>query len=100
MHRHGQSQTESPSTADIAAARTQFLADLRVVFSSEAGKRVLDALRARAGTTKPSCQPVAGTPIDPFLTHWRDGRRSVILEIESDLAVPEDEPERKPEARS
>lgn len=74
-----------------AAARDAVLRDYRATFGTHAGKRVLGYLRQSAGSGRPAFLPPAGGgPIDPYAAAFRDGRKSVIDEIEGILATPED----------
>ena len=82
---HGQQNKE------IQAERSRHLADLRAVFTTSAGQRVLDGLKSRAGIHRPAAIVRAGEPVDPYLTLYRDGRRSIILELLADLATAENE---------
>lgn len=66
----------------IAQARADFLQQLRACFDSPAGKSTLDWLHAAAGTKSPAYTP-GGSPTDAV---WRDGRKSLVLEIEANLA--------------
>lgn len=65
----------------IAAAKAAYLQDLRASCESPAGKFILAHLHAAAATDSPS-YVVGGNPNDTF---WRDGRKSIVLEIERNL---------------
>ena len=68
------------------AARHEFLADLRAIFDSSAGVRVLAWLHATARTRKPAFLPAAGSgPIDPYAAAIADGRKAIVWEIEANL---------------
>ena len=74
----------------ITQARVEFLADLRATFGSPAGARVLAYLRQSAGHGKPAFLPTASGAICPFASAARDGRKSIIDEIDANLAIRED----------
>ena len=65
----------------IAQARAEFLQQLRACFDSPAGKSTLGWLHATAGTKSPA-YTTGGSANDAI---WRDGRKSIILEIEANL---------------
>jgi hypothetical protein len=65
----------------IDSARADFLQQLRACFDSPAGKPTLAWLHATAGTKSPAYSP-GGSANDAI---WRDGRKSIILEIEANL---------------
>lgn len=70
--------------------RESFLQDVRATFTTEPGARVLAILRQSAGLYTPATiVPPPGGTIDPSLTHFRDGRKSIILEIEAWLRETE-----------
>ncbi|MEI7910777.1 MAG: hypothetical protein WCK77_14160 [Verrucomicrobiota bacterium] len=77
-------------TDRIAQARVEFLSDLRATFGSPAGARVLAYLRQSAGHGKPAFLPTASGAICPFASASRDGRKSIIDEIDANLAIPAD----------
>lgn len=78
---------------DAASARERILADFRAVFTSDAGRAVLDHLKQSTGSGRPAFLPAAGGgPIDPYAAAVRDGRKSVVDEILGILATPEDQP--------
>ena len=81
-------QTTHPQ--EIAAARLVLLAAFRATFNSPEGQRVLHHLRASAGIGKPVFLPAPGGPIDTHAAAFRDGRHSLIHEIDALLATPED----------
>ena len=66
----------------IAQARAEFLENLRACFDSPAGKSTLAWLHATAATRKPAF--IAGDR-DPNAAAFRDGRKSIIWEIEANL---------------
>lgn len=79
----------------LQQAQLEALIDLRATFSTAAGKRTLERLRAAAGTDDPagpSALPPGWTAGEYAI--FRQGQRSVILEIYQKLAQPEDTPER------
>lgn len=87
------------STQKIAQERAAFLEQLRALFDSPAGKPVLAWLHATAGTKSPAYSP-GGNATDAI---WRDGRKSIVLEIEGNLAQARTEfgkadPATKPQA--
>jgi hypothetical protein len=63
-------------------AKAAFLADLRACFDSPAGKSVLAWLHATAATRKPCFVP---GDRDPYAAASRDGRKSIVWEIEANL---------------
>jgi hypothetical protein len=74
--------TDATETAKkIAAARKDFLADLLGTFESPCGKRVIEWLRATTAADSPAFTP-GGNPNDAI---WRDGRKSIFLEIQATL---------------
>lgn len=75
--------------------------DLREVFLSEAGQRVLRRLHAAAGTQSPRFRfnPDGRGP-NPIAAAFYDGQASVVLEIERRLALAEDRDTRRPTAVS
>lgn len=85
-------EQKKKSVSDPATiARTAILADFRACFTSTPGINVLAALKLSAGCGKPSFLPTAaGGPLDPLAAAFRDGRKSIIDEIEAHLSVPED----------
>lgn len=97
--KHGTPKETENRDAAIRERRIQHLADTRATFTSDHGKRVLDSLRDRAALHAPATVlPASGGPIDPLLTAWRDGRKSIILEILADLEQAEDRPPAEPKA--
>ena len=70
----------------IAQARADFLASLNRCFSSADGVAVLAWLHATAATRKPAFLATAGAhPIDAYAAASRDGRKSIVWEIEANL---------------
>lgn len=70
--------------------RDNLLHDIRATFTTESGARVLSMLRQSAGLYAPATViPARGGTIDPALTHYRDGRKSIVLEIEAWLRETE-----------
>jgi hypothetical protein len=74
------------------------LADLRETFGHAAGKRVIGLLHAAAATSSPCFLPGKGGVCDTHAAAFRDGRRSVILDIERWVKELEDAPEKGPAA--
>lgn len=70
-----------------AQARRDYLQSLLAVFGNDAGARVLRALHTAAATRKPSYTP-GGNVND---TLWRDGRKSIVLELEEHLQTAREE---------
>lgn len=71
--------------------RDNLLHDVRATFTTESGARVLTMLRQSAGLYAPATVvPARGGTIDPALTHYRDGRKSIVLEIEAWLRETDD----------
>lgn len=66
----------------IAQARADFLRELLACFDSPAGKSVLGWLHATAATRKPAFVP---GDRDPNAAAFRDGRKSLVWEIEANL---------------
>lgn len=87
MPNHAQPQNEK-----IAAARREYLEALLATFDSPHGRIVLRALHTSAGTRKPAYSP-GGNPNDAL---WRDGRKSLVLEIEEHLEAARIEHGSKP----
>jgi len=72
------------SQTKTAADRTrELLADFLSTFSAPDGKRVLAYLHTAAATGSPAYRPGGD---QPFATFFQDGRKSVVLEIEANLA--------------
>lgn len=84
----------------LAAERTRVLAAFRATFTSESGRIVLAALRDSAGHGHPAFLPPAGGgPLDPYAAAFRDGRKSILDEIDANLSTPEDEAPAGPAAK-
>ena len=66
----------------IARARSEFLESLRRTFGGPDGQRVLEWLHATAATRKPCFLP---GDRDPNAAAHRDGRKSIVWEIEANL---------------
>lgn len=66
-------------------ARQDFLHALLRAFESPDGAIALQWLHATAGTRSASTQPTTTGSVDPYATHYRDGRKSLVLEIEARL---------------
>lgn len=66
----------------IAQARADFDSLLLRVFDNADGQRVLDWLHAAAATRKPAFVP---GDRDPYAAASRDGRKSIVWEIEANL---------------
>jgi hypothetical protein len=82
----------------LAAARIALLADFRATFTTEHGTRALAHLRASAGIGRPVfLSPPGGGPIDPLAAAFRDGRHSILHEIQALLDEPEDAAPRTPQ---
>ena len=64
--------------------------DFRKVFTSEEGRRVLREIVSWGRVLSPS---VSGSPIDPYLTHIRDGEKNLALRI---LVAIYKEPSQRP----
>ena len=64
-----------------AQARRDYLEALLTTFESPAGRIILRSLHTAAGTRRPAYTP-GGNPNDAL---WRDGRKSIVLEIEAHL---------------
>jgi len=73
--------TANETAKKNAAARKDFLADLLATFESPCGKRVLATIRASSAADAPAFTP-GGSANDAL---WRDGRKSLYLEIEANL---------------
>ena len=65
-----------------ANQRAEFLDTLRRVFDTPDGNLVLAWLHATAGTRKPAFLP---GDRDPYAAASRDGRKSIVWEIETNL---------------
>jgi len=81
---------ETKNRDAITRAQQSILADYRATFGTDAGKRVLESLKHLTGHGKPAYLPTAGGAIDPYATHVRVGRQSVVDEILANLATAED----------
>ena len=81
---------EAQNRDSITRAQQSILSDYRATFGSDAGKRVLESLKHLAGHGKPAYLPTAGGVIDPYATHVRVGRQSIVDEILANLATAED----------
>lgn len=87
MNHHAQKKASAGSSSE----RDNLLHDVRATFTTESGARVLAMLRQSAGLYAPATViPSRGGTIDPALTHYRDGRKSIVLEIEAWLRETED----------
>ena len=82
--------THTPDNASQKkdAARRQFLADLAATFGSPAGAAVLSYLHAAAATRKPAFIP---GDRDPHAAAFRDGRKSIVWELEAALETARQE---------
>lgn len=86
---HDEHQKKNSDT--LARARAALLGDYRATFGTDAGKRALAHLRDAAGCGRPSFLPPAGGgPVDPYAAAFRDGRKSILDEIQAHLDTPED----------
>lgn len=66
-------------------------AAFRACFSSDPGRTVLDILAASAHEDSPVFRPTGpGGSYDTHAAAFRDGRRSILLEIRAHLRAPED----------
>jgi hypothetical protein len=98
----------SHEPTDQSKARADFLAALRNTFGTPDGQRVLAWLHATAATRRPAFVPAAGgKPLDAIAAAYRDGRKSVVWEIEANLEAaelppgdPADRPPTRPRARA
>jgi hypothetical protein len=89
----------------IARARADLLAALRNTFDSPDGQRVLAWLHTTAGTRRPAFTPGKAGTLCPLAAASRDGRASLVWEIEANLATARSEhgaapTAAKPKARS
>jgi len=83
-------KTDAQTKETTARARADFNAALINTFRSPDGRKILEWLHATAATGKPSFTPGrAGSPIDPLAAAIRDGRKSIVLEIEANLKAAE-----------
>ena len=63
-------------------------------FRGPSGQKVLEELKKMAGQDSTSLvQSVVDGKVDPYYTMYREGRRSVWLDIERNLMEPPDLPE-------
>lgn len=70
-------------------------ADFRKVFDgTPEGRRVLSEILSWGHMLKPS---MVGSPVDPYLTHMRDGERNIALRL---LATVNNEPQEKPQVQT
>lgn len=92
---HAQEQTDPAQEQ-----RARIISAFRRVFSTQDGTTVLDHLRRSTdtlpGTARPAFLPAPDGKYCPLAAAIRDGRRSIVLEIESILAIPEDAEPPKP----
>lgn len=83
-------------------ARLAILRSFRATFQPEHGQRVLTHLHTVTdtlpGKQRPAFLPAADGKYCPITAAFRDGRRSIILEIEAILSTPEDAEPPKPPA--
>lgn len=85
------SNAQKKANPGNSTERDNILHDVRATFTTESGARVLTMLRQSAGLYTPATVvPARGGTIDPSLTHYRDGRKSIVLEIEAWLRETED----------
>lgn len=85
--------------SDPTGRRSEILSAFRTTFTSSTGAECLTILRASTGHGKPSfLPPPGGGALDPYAAAFRDGRKSVIDEIDAYLAHPEDESKAEPKA--
>jgi hypothetical protein len=78
--------TQTNSNQKIAQARSDFLASLSRCFGSPDGAAVLAWLHSTAATRKPAFRDgPAGSHLDPYAASFRDGRKSIVWEIEANL---------------
>lgn len=83
----------------FARARAALLSDYRASFGTDAGKRTLAHLRDSAGCGRPSfLPPPGGGPVDPYAAAFRDGRKSILDEIQAHLDTAEDNQASEPAA--
>jgi hypothetical protein len=74
-------------------------AAFRSTFTSDPGRRVLAILSSSASEDQPVFRPTGpGGSYDPLAAAFRDGRRSILLEIRDLLAHPEDQLDQIPGA--
>jgi hypothetical protein len=93
-------QHAQEKTDPAALERTRIIAAFRRLFSTEDGQTVLSHLRRSTdtlpGSSRPAFLPAADGKYCPLSAAIRDGRRSILLEIEAILAIPEDAEPPKP----
>ena len=89
----------SPAIEKIAQVRQEFFDTLRRVFDSPDGTSILAWLHSAAATRKPSFLPGGnGAAYDPIAAAIRDGRKSIVLEIEENLQAARRSGDAKPKA--
>lgn len=92
---HAQEKTD-PATHE----RRAIIAAFRRLFATEDGERVLAHLQRATDTLpghqRPAFLPTSNGPFCPLHAAFRDGRRSVLHEVEAILAIPEDAEDPKP----
>ena len=71
----------------IQAKRDELLEALRQTFDSAHGKLALGWLHATAATRKPAFIPGKHDTLDPLAAAFRDGRKSILWEIEANLEL-------------
>lgn len=80
---HEQQKAHSDTTAQ---QRRDYLDTLLRVFDTPDGERILASLHASAGTRKPCFVATSnGVAVDPYTAAYRDGRHSILWEIEANL---------------
>ena len=92
--KHERTEKEAARKAAEAEAR----ADVRAVFGSTAGQRVLARLHAAAGTDLPRFRGHPDRPLDPLDAAFRDGKAEIVNAIQRTLDPPEDEEVHRPGA--
>lgn len=84
-------EQEKQNRDSIAKAQHLILSDYRATFGTDAGKRVLESLKQLSGHGRPAYLPTTSAgSIDPYATHVRVGRQSIVDEILANLAIAED----------
>lgn len=79
--------------------REDFLAALRNTFGTPDGKLILKWLHASAATRKPAFVAARGN-LDPLAAAFRDGRKSIVWEIETNLGAAATHGADKPKTRT
>ena len=90
---------DSETKARRQAAEAEARGDIRALFGSDLGQRVLGRLHAAAGTNRPRFIPGTDGSIDTHAAAFADGQAEIVNAIQRTLDSPEDEDQARPKAR-